>query len=212
MQKKTNRNELRRVRSVRRPVGPALLALMTTTALIGILPPAALAQEVIDGTTETVIGGGAGTQASPWNIGDNLVVGDSGTGILQITNGGSGGIVTSDEAFVGNTSTGDGTVTVDGTGSDWTSSPQIWVGYDGVGALTISGGASVSDATGNIAFGTASTGTVVVTGSGSSWENDNTLYVSEGGTGYLTVSNGGSVSVTPPNLIIRIANDAGAYG
>jgi outer membrane autotransporter protein len=190
-----------------------LTALLATTALAGFLPATVFAQVIIDGgATETVIGGGGGTQASPWNIADQLFVGDGDTGVLEISNGGSGGIVTSEEAYMGRTSTGNGTVTVDGSGSDWTSSAQIWVGYDGIGALTISGGASVSDTTGNIAFGTASTGTVVVTGAGSSWESDNTIYVSEGGTGYLTVSSGASVTVGPVGGAIRIANDAGANG
>nr|WP_255714070.1 autotransporter domain-containing protein [Pelagibacterium xiamenense] len=185
---------------------------MATTALVSLLPAAVFAQEIIDGgTTETVIGGGSGTQASPWNILDQLYVGDNSTGVLEISNGGAGGSVTSYESFIGRTLTGDGAVSVDGAGSDWTSNSQIWVGYDGVGELTISDGASVSDTTGNIAFGTTSTGTVVVTGGGS-WEHTNSLYISEGGTGYLTVSDGGSVSVGPVGGAIRIANDAGAYG
>ncbi len=204
------------MRSARRPVDPVLLTLMTTTALVGVLSPVAFAQSVtIDGgTTETVIGSGGGTQASPWLIFEELYVGDVGVGALHISVGGSveNGLAGNEYAYIGGSSTGDGTVTVDGTGSDWISHGQIWVGYDGTGTLTISDGASVTDTTGNIAFGTASTGTVVVTGPGSSWENANGLYVSEGGTGYLTVSNGGSVSVTPPSGAIRIANDAGAYG
>ncbi|WP_051913620.1 autotransporter domain-containing protein [Nitratireductor basaltis] len=186
---------------------------MATTAFVGILPASAYAQEVIDGgATETVIGGGGGTQASPWNISGELHVGDVSTGTLEISNGGSGGSVSSDAGYIGRSSTGQGDVSVDGTDSNWTSSGQIWVGYDGVGELNISGGARVSDTTGNIAFDPASIGVVTVTGADSSWENVNTIYVAEGGTGYLTVSDSGSVSVGPLGGAIRIANDAGAYG
>jgi subtilase-type serine protease len=188
---------------------PFLRHLMATTALTFLLPQAVFAQQVIDGTTETVNGGGGGTQASPWNIGDTLTVGNSGTGTLEILNG---GVVSNTEAWLGFTGSGNGTVTIDGAGSQWTSTDQLWVGYDGVGSMTISNGATASGTVGNIAFGTGATGTVVVTGSGSSWQNSSNMHISEGGTGYLTVSNGGTVSQTTFNSSIYIANDAGSYG
>lgn len=191
------------------PLRPFVRHLLATTALTFLLPHALFAQQVIDGATETVNGGGGGTQASPWTIGDTLTVGNSGTGALEILNG---GVVSNTGAWLGLANSGNGTVTIDGAGSQWTSTDQIWVGYDGVGSLVITDGATASGTVGNIAFGTGSTGAVVVTGSGSTWQNSSTLYISEGGTGYLTVSSGGTVSQSGLNASIRIANDAGSYG
>jgi outer membrane autotransporter protein len=184
-----------------------LAALLTSTAIYGVVPAAA--QEVIDGTTETVNGAGGGTQASPWVIGGSLTVADTGTGGLEIINAGE---IESGEGFVGREASADGTVTVDGTGSDWTLGNQLWVGYEGRGEMTISDGASVSDWTGNIAYGVDSWGRVTVTGAGSSWNQIYTVYVSEGGEGYLTVEDQGSVNITGTSGGMRIANDTGAYG
>ena len=64
-----------------------IVALLTTTALSGPGSGAAIAQVVIDGGAETVNGGG-GTQASPWNVGDDLIIGDTALGILNVSNGG----------------------------------------------------------------------------------------------------------------------------
>ncbi len=188
---------------------PGLKHLLATTALTVLMPQFAHAQTVIDGSTETVNGGGGGTQASPWNIGDTLTVGDTGTGQLDILNG---GVVTSAEGRLGNASTGNGTVTVDGSGSDWTLSSQLFIGYDGTGSMTVSDSALV-DATSaaTIAFGAGSTGTLIVTDS-ATLQTDGAVYVSEGGTAYLTVSAGGTVSATGSSGQIRIANDAGSYG
>ncbi|WP_269582954.1 autotransporter outer membrane beta-barrel domain-containing protein [Roseibium sp. Sym1] len=183
--------------------------LLATTALTMMVPHFAQAQVVIDGSTETVDGGGGGTQASPWNVGDALTVGDTGTGALEVSNG---GVVTSGEGRLGNASTGDGTVSVDGAGTDWSLSGQLFVGYEGTGAMTISASGTVSSTSAStIAFGTDSTGTLTVTNSGT-LNTVGALYVSEGGTGYLTVSAGGTVSVTNTGAQIRIANDAGSYG
>jgi outer membrane autotransporter protein len=183
--------------------------LLATTALTVLIPHVAQAQVVIDGSTETVNGGGGGTQASPWNIGNTLTVGDTGTGQLDILNG---GVVTSAEGRLGNASTGNGTVNVDGSGSDWTVSGQLFVGYDGTGSMTVSDSATVdTTSAATIAFGTGSTGTLVVTDS-ATVRSVGGLYVSEGGTAYLTVSAGGMASVTNSGGLIRIANDAGSYG
>lgn len=183
--------------------------LLATTALTVLIPHVAQAQVVIDGSTETVNGGGGGTQASPWNIGNTLTVGDTGTGQLDILNG---GVVTSAEGRLGNASTGNGTVTVNGSGSDWTVSGQLFVGYDGTGSMTVSDSATVdTTSAATIAFGTGSTGTLVVTDS-ATLQSVGALYVSEGGTAYLTASAGGTVSVTNSGGQIRIANDAGSYG
>ncbi len=72
--------------------------LLATTFIVPFFIPsgAAQAQVVIEGgTTENV----PGTQASPWNIGNTLTVGDSGDGTLNIGVGGVPGVVT-DTTFI----------------------------------------------------------------------------------------------------------------
>jgi outer membrane autotransporter protein len=124
-----------------------------------------------------------------------IYVGDEGDGSLTVSNGGT---VTNTFARIGNMATisGTGTVTVDGAGSTWTNTSEIYVGNEGDGSLTISNGGAVSNTFGFIGFGAGSTGTVSVTGAGSSWTNADDLYVGDEGTGVLEISDGGAVSNT----------------
>ena len=182
-----------------------IATLLTTTALTSVSSSTALAQVVIDGGAETVDGGGGGTQASPWNIGDELIVGDTGTGILNVFNG---GVVTSDAGYLGYSASGDGSVGVTGTGSSWSVVDRIWVGYEGNGSLTVSDGATVSSAIGNIGYSATSTGGVTVTDAGSAWTMSSALSVGIGGVGYLTVSDGGAVTSNG----LYVGDEAGSYG
>ena len=76
---------------------------------------------------------------------DAVYVGYYGPGYLNITSGGT--VSTGGITYIGNESAasgyGSGTVTVDGSGSSWTTG-QLDVGYAGTGSLTISNGASVT--------------------------------------------------------------------
>ncbi|MBI1262019.1 MAG: autotransporter domain-containing protein [Rhizobiales bacterium] len=123
--------------------------------------PTAWADEVIDNATESVIGTGGGTQASPWNIGDRLFVGTSNTGRLDIS---AGGEVSNTDGIVGSASSGDGTVTVTGAGSTWTNSNELYVGNFGTGELTIADDGTVEvNGPGGYAFvakNSGSTGTL----------------------------------------------------
>ena len=73
--------------------------------------------------------------------------------------------------YIGCTSGSTGTVTVDGTGSTWTNSGDLYVGYYGNGTLNITGGGAVSNTNGYIGYNSGSTGTVTVDGTGSKWTN-----------------------------------------
>ena len=92
---------------------------------------------------------------SSWTSNGILYVGNNGTGELIIRNGGT---VSSPVGpiYVGINSGSTGTVTVDGTGSNWTSTGNITVGLAGTGNLTISNDGKVS--AGSVAVA-ASTGT-----------------------------------------------------
>jgi len=182
-----------------------IAVLLTTTALSGLGSGAVFAQEVIDGGAETVDGGGGGTQASPWNIGDDLIVGDTAIGILNIFNGGD---VTSDSGTIGNTATGNGSVGITDAGSTWTVTGEITVGEEGAGAMNVSNGANVSSSNGIVGNAATATGTVQVTDAGSAWNLTSALDVGWDGTGSVEISNGGVVT----SVTGRLGRNSGSYG
>ena len=153
----------------------------SNTAFVGLLR---------DGIA-TVNGSGAS-----WNIADTLSVGRTDTGILNVTGGGH---LTGRLAFLGVRgaifSQGSAAVEIDGVGSDWTCSEQLFVGYEADAVLTISGGAHVTSGTGQIGFASTGNGRVRINGAGSQWNNTESLYVGVVGTGDVIVSNGGVVDV-----------------
>ncbi|HEY4075871.1 MAG TPA: hypothetical protein VGM26_02965, partial [Rhizomicrobium sp.] len=156
-----------------------------------------------DGTgTATVSGSSSDGLVSTWRNASDLIVGDTGTGTLNIL---AGGTVSNHIGNIGNQSGGTGTVLVSGTDgnghvSTWTSSAQINIGNltGSTGTLTIQNGGKVASDQGAIgAFG--GTGTVTVTGTdgnghASTWTPDNNIYVGLYGNGSLTVADGGVVS------------------
>src|SRR5690606_12223178 len=125
------------------------------------------------GGTGVVTVDGAGSLLTS-NI--SLVVGHRGNGTLNITNG---GMVSSKGGTIAGQSNGNGHVTVQGAGSSWTmtgpSSP-LYVGFEGSGTLTISGGGTVTSGIQDSALhtvictqGAAANGTVIVVVVGSHW-------------------------------------------
>jgi outer membrane autotransporter protein len=139
-------------------------------------------------------------QGSTWTNSRHLYVGNLGTGELTISQGGT---VSNIEGYVGyqadqaNNVTGSGTVTVTGTGSTWTNSGALFVGFYGNGTLTIADGGKVSNTNSSIGHHPGITGTVTVTGAGSIWTNTGPLTLGYVGTstGTLTIANGGEVRV-----------------
>jgi T5SS/PEP-CTERM-associated repeat protein len=160
--------------------------------------------------TATVTGAG-----SLWTLSQLLAVGNDGTGVLWITDGGD---VSGTQGRVGNNAGSQGTVHVTGAGSTWTCSGAILVGNLGAGTLNAGDGAAVSAATmkvgasahgemtvsggadvsvpgvSHIADLAASSGTLTVSGAGSTATFGNTLFIGNLGSGELMVTSGGSVS------------------
>ena len=133
--------------------------------------------------------------ASSWTNTSALYVGNYGSGTLTISNGGL--LTTSSTtnySSIGRYSGSTGSVTVTGNGSTWQNSDDLYVGYSGAGALTVSAGGNVTNAYGYIGRYSGSTGQVVVTGTGSRWINADSLHVGYEGSGQLSVLNGGVVS------------------
>ncbi|MBW1800712.1 MAG: hypothetical protein JRJ85_08275, partial [Deltaproteobacteria bacterium] len=148
------------------------------------------------GAFGTVSVNGAG---STWSSSSYLYVGDSGTGTLNVLNGGQ--VSTLSAAYVGDASGSDGTVTVDGAGSTWTSPSSLVVGKYGTGTLTVQNGGRVSNTYGDVGRHSGADGTVTVDGTGSLWDNSGSVYVggnstATGGTGVLNIRNGSLVEVT----------------
>jgi len=134
------------------------------------------------------------------NFGGNvtLYVGYSGEGTLRILDG---GMVVSQQSYIGFEENSVGSVTVTGEGSQWHEQGDLYVGYSGQGNLTIADGVVVGvDEDAFLGYGESADGAVVVTGEGSSWIIGGDLYVggnSEGaaGLGSLFVNNDGRVTV-----------------
>ncbi len=143
----------------------------------------------LSGSTGEVTVNGSG---STWINSDDLRIGDSGNGTLNII----GGAVSNTKGYIGAGTSGTGIVTVDGSGSTWTNSGDLDVGSYGNGTLNITGGGTVSnDNRGLIAYDSGSTSVVTVDSAGSTWTNSDNLYVGAYGNGTLNITDGGLVSV-----------------
>ncbi len=127
----------------------------------------------------------------PWILGlDNLRVGDTGTGTLNID---AGSVISNYTSFLGHNTSSLGTATVTGSGSQWNTN-QFYVGRFGTGSLNIQAGGIVSNSASYLGAYTGSIGATTVTGTGSTWNNSNALSVGFSGTGTLNIQAGGVVS------------------
>ena len=143
---------------------------------------------------------------STWITGNDVYIGQSGAGSLIVQNQGTalnGGF-----ASIGTLSGANGTATVDGAGSTWTSSGNLFVGDAGTGTLDVKNGGKINDGNGIIGYGVGSTGTVTVDGVGSKWVHANVLRIGQSGTGELFIHGGGLVSDVTGDL----GTNSGAKG
>ncbi|MEM7625872.1 MAG: PEP-CTERM sorting domain-containing protein [Planctomycetota bacterium] len=137
--------------------------------------------------------GGVGTQI----IAEDVLVGNSGTGALNITNGGTvlQNIGPSPDAFVGSLAGSSGSVVVNGDGSRWASS-RTEIGNNGSGTLSVEAGGLVESGTtavDDMVIGdqATATGSVAVFGSeggnASRLTSTRDLYVGASGLGELRI-------------------------
>jgi T5SS/PEP-CTERM-associated repeat protein/autotransporter-associated beta strand protein len=178
--------------------------------------------EIGDATATTGLVTLRTTNAHPasWTIGGSLLLGESGTGTINISNGASLINITGSQTQIGANSGGVGTLTIDGVGSLWNEqnsssgsipSGPIVVGASGTGFLTITHGAEVETTgdTGHFVIGSnvGGVGTVTVGSAGSpnlanpstlinnpGVNNPGELWVGYFGTGTLTINSDGAVS------------------
>ncbi len=140
---------------------------------------------------------------SSWTPAEGVYVGDSGSGTLTITHGGTVSSIFSGNGVIGNNPGSSGSVSVSGAGSNWTNGNALVVGGNGgTGILHISSGGAVSSSYGIVGEIDGATGTVTIDGTGSSWTNSGgDLFIgSDGGVGMLTITNGGQLSDANGNI------------
>ena len=171
-----------------------LAALMTSTALMSLVPMAAYAVDlIVDGGTARTI-----------NDSETFVavkVGSTGTGTLTISDGGS--LTNTGLASIGISPGSTGTVTVTGTGS-WASA-RIVVGLSGAGTLNILDGGAVSS-NGRVEV---AGGEIIVSGAGSTLNAASIIVGDFNGSvsdGTLTIADGGVVSVNSGDDTLHIGS------
>ena len=134
---------------------------------------------------------------SAWTSSGGLTVGYSGSGALTVTNGGSvsSGSSSSFSDSIAYNPQSIGVVTVDGTGSSWTShGGLVIVGSQGSGTLNVTNGGAVSGASADVGNASCSMGSVTVDGAGLTWTNSGYLLIgSYQGAGTLKITGGGTV-------------------
>jgi T5SS/PEP-CTERM-associated repeat protein len=142
-------------------------------------------------------GSGSGTVTvdgvgSVWDNTTNLHVGDSTTGILNIT---GGGVVNSQDGYLATFSTGFGSVDIDGAGSAWNVIGALYVGYVGNGVFLLNNHGAVNVGGGNgtiyLGYSSGATGQLTIgSGGGPGGVVDAAAITTLTGTGTVTFSTG----------------------
>ena len=147
------------------------------------------------------VSGANGLVPSKWLNNNGFYVGYSGTGTLDITDGGQ--LQTSSGGYIGYNAGSTGTVTVRGTGSAWNSSTTVDIGYIGNGQLTVESGAIVftpSLIVGDLANGSLNVASAMLQ------SGANSILGNQGGSsGIVTLSDAGHwdyFSDTPVDFIV----------
>lgn len=140
--------------------------------------------------TVTVTGEG-----STWANNGGLTVGNYGTGILDIENGGT---VSNTQGRLGYYGTGTGTVTVTGEGSTWVNSTGLLIGRAGTGTVNIEDGGTVtvSDGAGTVTLGSnaaTASGTVNIGTGGAAGTLEAAEVTTGTGTGQVNFNHTGTV-------------------
>lgn len=137
------------------------------------------------------------TGRSSLTLDEDFTVGGSGTGTLIVTDGGSvTSRSTSHTSTVGNNGGSQGTVTITGSSSKWSTS-VLHVGNSGTGTVTVEQGGTLDAGNTILGVNAGSSGIVTVTGEGSNWNGNSSggdLYIGYSGAGTLTIEDNAAVS------------------
>ncbi|MFO8012435.1 MAG: PEP-CTERM sorting domain-containing protein [Phycisphaerae bacterium] len=145
--------------------------------------------ETADDVTTDSDGSITVTEGAHATFDNDLVVGDSGAGTLNVE---ADGRVSNAQGYLGFGLGSTGMAAVTGDGSTWLNH-SLYVGYEGAGTLNVEAGGQVGNDNGCLGFESVSTGTATVTGGGSAWTNSGTLSIGWNGTGTLNVEAAGQV-------------------
>jgi fibronectin-binding autotransporter adhesin len=144
---------------------------------------------------------------SNWTANGNFMVGDLGTGTVNVLN--TARLITTLNTTLADNPNSRGHVIVNGLGSVWDSvSDNIIVGSEGTGVLEILAGGQAFSATNEIGDLAVADGRVTVSGTSSTWKTTGTLFVGQDGRGLLQILDGGRVQ----NTLSEIGNAATATG
>ena len=141
---------------------------------------------------ETVVEGGTlGVTGSASTAANTSIGYNNSATVLAVSGGGSFTCLNSYLAVLPTSSGNMAFVT--GTGSAWTTTTDLAIGYQGASnALTVSDAGAVTTTNGFIGYFATSTGNSVLITGGGSWSNSNVLYVGHDGSGNtFTVEDGG---------------------
>ena len=129
---------------------------------------------------------------SQWIDSSICDIGVSGKGTITIEQGGS---FNGKTVVIGSESTqAEGSITVTGVGSNFTTSASFSIGLLGMGTFNVTNGAlAISQAETSLGVNEQAEGYVNVDGMGTVWITFDTLYIGYEGSGGLVVSNGGDV-------------------
>ena len=136
-----------------------------------------------------------------------FVVGYRGNGKMAVTNGGK---VSSKIGSIGHQPGSTGSVTIDGSDTEWANEQDLNVGCIGNGTLKITNGGKVhSGGQSRIGGWSGSTGLVTINGNDSIWDSNNNLYVGNEGNGTLEITNNGVVSVGSSTYVALETDSSG---
>ena len=139
---------------------------------------------------------------SEWTTFTRVYIGNTASGTLTLDSG----TLTSNSAYIGNSSGTTGLVTISGAGSTWKPG-SLYVGGSGSGVLSVTDGGSFGSGYYiYLGYAAGSAGSLTVSGSTCTAKS---LVVGQSGSGTLDISHGGSVSGT--NTVI-VASGSGSSG
>lgn len=151
--------------------------------------------------------------SSPGASSNQIHVGDTGLGTLQIGDAGQpGALDVGTDAIIGSASGARGRIVVEGPGSSLKVGQNLRVGNNGDGSLKVTGGASLISAQSFIGAGRGSIGDVEISGTGSSWTNTGDLNVGDRGTGSLRILDGARVDVGAGVIMIGSGSTSSQVG
>lgn len=157
-----------------------------------------------DGSSGDLVVDGSGSRLE---IAEHLVIGNAGSGSLEITDG---GYVEADIVRLGSSTAGNtASLILDGAGSELHADGGIQIGFANTQTMTITDGAGLYTGAPNanpfigrsyVGYfqSRGQTASVLISGAGSVWEDDNYIIIrdagwTEGDTGTITVENGGAL-------------------